>query len=369
MPSKRRVLVVGAKFGEVYLNSFFDEQPGFELCGLLAKGSPRAHQLAKSFGIPLYTDLQELPDAFDVACIVVRSTVVGGNGTFLAESLLRRGIHVIQEHPVHPSDIERLQMLANSLGLVYWINSFYPHTAAGRCWISAAKAIRSELDGTSASFAHLTTSRQLLYSSLDLLVQAIEGQSVAFETGNRVQQGVFDEIDLRTTNTQISIRLQNYMDESDPDQHSLIMHHCQIGWPSGYLTLAASYGPVIWVPTFFDEDHTSNSRSLYNRMSKKDGAFFFSPTAITLLPAHHDWKTIFEREGPDAVSCVLQSLLLRLDGQEVPLGFQPSHQLAIATLWQQILRSIGSPRQCNLKPPRAIALQKIPNSYSLGVTS
>ncbi|HTF62350.1 MAG TPA: Gfo/Idh/MocA family oxidoreductase, partial [Edaphobacter sp.] len=132
MNSKKRVLVVGAKFGEVYLNSFFNEQPGFELCGLMAKGSPRAYQLAKAFGIPLYTSLGQLPDAFDVACVVVRSTVVGGSGTYLAESLLRRGMHVVQEHPVHPTDIETLQTFASSLGLVYWVNSLYSNTLAGR---------------------------------------------------------------------------------------------------------------------------------------------------------------------------------------------------------------------------------------------
>jgi len=138
MNSKKRVLVVGAKFGEVYLNSFFNEQPGFELCGLMAKGSPRAYQLAKAFGIPLYTSLGQLPDAFDVACVVVRSTVVGGSGTYLAESLLRRGMHVVQEHPVHPTDIETLQTFASSLGLVYWVNSLYSNTLAGRRWIYTA---------------------------------------------------------------------------------------------------------------------------------------------------------------------------------------------------------------------------------------
>lgn len=54
MPLK--VLVVGAKFGELYLNSFLLEQPGLQLAGLLANGSPRAKALANAFGITLYTD-------------------------------------------------------------------------------------------------------------------------------------------------------------------------------------------------------------------------------------------------------------------------------------------------------------------------
>lgn len=60
MPLK--VLVVGAKFGELYLNSFLLEQPGLQLAGLLANGSPRAKALANAFGITLYTDVEQLPD-------------------------------------------------------------------------------------------------------------------------------------------------------------------------------------------------------------------------------------------------------------------------------------------------------------------
>lgn len=124
-PSKsRRVVVVGAKFGEVYLNAFLQSRPGLQLAGLLARGSRRAQQLAHDFGIPLYTRLEQLPEDIDIACVVVRSTVAQGEGSQLAAELLKRGIHVVQEHPLHPDDVERLQTLAEQRGLRYWVNSF-----------------------------------------------------------------------------------------------------------------------------------------------------------------------------------------------------------------------------------------------------
>ncbi|GHM26295.1 hypothetical protein ECZU45_00820 [Escherichia coli] len=66
----------------------------------------------------------------DIACIVVRSTVAGGTGTQLARHFLTRGVHVIQEHPLHPDDISSLQTLAQEQGCCYWVNTFYPHTRA-----------------------------------------------------------------------------------------------------------------------------------------------------------------------------------------------------------------------------------------------
>lgn len=70
--------------------------------GILARGSDNAVACAQGYNVPLYTDINQLPhNGINVACVVVRSTVVGGQGTKLANDLLMRGIHVIQEHPVH----------------------------------------------------------------------------------------------------------------------------------------------------------------------------------------------------------------------------------------------------------------------------
>ena len=100
MPSaspKQRVLIVGAKFGEMYLNAFMQPPEGLELVGLLAQGSARSRELAHAFGIPLYTSPEQITRMPDIACIVVRSTVAGGTGTQLARHFLTRGVHVIQE--------------------------------------------------------------------------------------------------------------------------------------------------------------------------------------------------------------------------------------------------------------------------------
>ena len=109
MPSaspKQRVLIVGAKFGEMYLNAFMQPPEGLELVGLLAQGSARSRELAHAFGIPLYTSPEQITRMPDIACIVVRSTVAGGTGTQLARHFLTRGVHVIQEHPLHPDDMQ-----------------------------------------------------------------------------------------------------------------------------------------------------------------------------------------------------------------------------------------------------------------------
>jgi yersiniabactin synthetase, thiazolinyl reductase component len=358
MNDTKRVLVVGAKFGELYLNSFLTAQPGLELAGLMANGSSRARQLARAFGIPLYTSLDQVPGGFDIACVVVRSTIVGGSGSKLAEALLRKGLHVIQEHPLHPTELEQLQALASSLGLKYWVNSFYATASAGYCWLSAAKYIASELKEL-ASFAQLSSSRQLLYSSLDLLLQALHHESGEVEIACLNKSGPFDQISFSWGGTSISLELQNHIDPSDPDQHSLVTHQCQVGWSAGNLSLAGSYGPVLWAPTFFDGQHNTSCESIFARVSHQNALCFDLPTVTTLHEAPKNWRAVLECEAPTAVSRVLCLFLIHIHGHEAPPGLRADHQLTVARLWQQVLRQVGPAKESTLRPPRSINARQL----------
>ncbi|HHU3588439.1 TPA: yersiniabactin biosynthesis oxidoreductase YbtU, partial [Escherichia coli] len=247
MPSaspKQRVLIVGAKFGEMYLNAFMQPPEGLELVGLLAQGSARSRELAHAFGIPLYTSPEQITRMPDIACIVVRSTVAGGTGTQLARHFLTRGVHVIQEHPLHPDDISSLQTLAQEQGCCYWVNTFYPHTRAGRTWLRDAQQLRRCLAKT-PQVVHATTSRQLLYSTLDLLLLALGVDAAAVEYDVVGSFSDFHCLRLFWPEGEACLLLQRYLDPDDPDMHSLIMHRLLLGWPEGHLSLEASYGPVI----------------------------------------------------------------------------------------------------------------------------
>nr|MBX2807557.1 Gfo/Idh/MocA family oxidoreductase [Cellvibrionaceae bacterium] len=67
MVKKKRIVIVGAKFGELYLNNFIEAQPELALVGLVAKGSARAVNLADAFGVTLYRSVDDLPNNIDIA--------------------------------------------------------------------------------------------------------------------------------------------------------------------------------------------------------------------------------------------------------------------------------------------------------------
>ncbi|QTP14369.1 Gfo/Idh/MocA family oxidoreductase [Serratia symbiotica] len=343
--AKQRVLIVGAKFGEIYLNAFIQPPEGLELMGLLAQGSSRSRELAFAFGIPLYTSLEQLPETIDIACIVVRSTVAGGSGTQLAKHFLTRGVHVIQEHPLHPDDLNALQALAQENGCCYWVNSFYPHTHAGRTWINDARQRRRCL-GKAAQFAQVTTSCQLLYSSLGmlLLAQGVDATTVKSEVVSSFAD--FHALRLYWPDGEACLLLQRYLDPADPDMHSLIMHRQLLSWPEGYLSLDASYGPVIWSSSLYVDEHQENAHSLYRRPD-----ILHPSPALTRCTAPLTWRDCCEIAGPAGVAWLLQQFRAHLAGTPEPPACHATHQVALSRLWQQVMQNVGNAEIRHLTPP------------------
>jgi len=271
---------------------------------------------------------------------------------------LLRGIHVIQEHPLHPDDVARLQALANTHGLTYWVNSFYPHVPAGREWIETALRIQHILDGQIPCAMRLTTSRQLLYSTLDLLLQAC-----GLVNGGTVQVHALSSHDDCFVPVQLALpgghqallHLQSYQDPSDPDMFSLVMHQASLMWPCGYLTLEASYGPVVWTSAFHDLQHGNQNHTLYRRANTSD--CYAQPTSMVLRNAPSNWRDAFEVDGPSGVARVLDTLCQVLDGASVPTGFAAQHQLALARLWLDVLHVAPPVIQRSLVAPKPITHQ------------
>lgn len=255
-PKTYSVLVCGTRFGEHYLAALTCAErlwaarpahlPRYRLAGLLARGSERSRALARRLGVPLFSAPDEVPAGIDIACVVVRSAIVGGDGSSLARALLERGMHVLQEHPVHPTDIVRLRELAARHGRRYHVNTFYPHLPAGQRFIDYA---RQSAARNRPAFVEITTSLQLLYSSLDMVCRALGGEGtfacagpLPLDTlpGRPDAPWPFRAIQGVICGVPFSLNLQTYLDPADPDHHSLVMHRIAIGGPEGHVLLAGS---------------------------------------------------------------------------------------------------------------------------------
>jgi len=356
-----RVVVCGTTFGQVYLEAFRDTRLPFRLAGVLAQGSQRSRACADHYGAPLYTDVDELPDDVDIACVVVRGGLLGGRGVELVRRLLERGVHVLQEHPLHHDELAACLRLARARGVVYQLNSFYVHVAPARRFIAAAREL---LRLQPALYVDAACGFQLAYSLLDVLASMLGGvrpwaladlapaSSELRDLGRA--EPPFRSLAGVIAGVPLTLLVQNQLDPSDPDNFAHLMHRVTLGTESGSLMLVNTHGPVVWSP-----------RPRYPRIPRDPAAGpYFAGTggpgleeasAVVVGPAVAPrYGEIFTSEWPAAIGRALLRLREAILAGEDPLR-RGQHHLALCRLWQDVASRLGPPELLDGTEPRTLS--------------
>jgi thiazolinyl imide reductase len=370
MKKPYRVIVCGTRFGEHYLAALSRQRSEFQLVGIVARGSERSHLLAQKLQVSLYTQVEQLPVDIDIACVAIRSRIVGGDGSDIAEHLLQRGVAVLQEHPVHLSDIRRLQTLAQQRGVRYHVNTLYPELPAAACFIDY---VRQSASKQRPAFIELTTSLQLLYSSLDIIGRAIGGLAPMTNHTHPLPERIpgallwpFRQMQGEFAGIPMCINLQTSLDPRDPDHHSLVMHRIAIGGSEGNVCLTSSFGPVVWSHSIYAPDYQHDditSSWLLSPERHRDSHYNQQPTGIVFgAPQAPNLITATEHDFRLAILNALRDLM----ADEVPWWQSPDGWQQHGDAWITLMRNAGIPQitafSAPVKPfpdPRAYAAQLV----------
>ncbi|XKK38858.1 Gfo/Idh/MocA family oxidoreductase [Nocardiopsis sp. ARC36] len=170
-PAPLRTVVCGTNFGRLYIDAV-RSHPGFTLAGLLSTGSRHSRELAERHGVPCHTSPDELPADIDAAVVAVPAAVMGGQGSELARTLLAKGVHVLQEHPLHPDELSESLRAARKAGRQFQVNTHYPHVAPVREFIEAARRLRRL---QRVLFVDAAAPVHVLAPLIDILARALGG--------------------------------------------------------------------------------------------------------------------------------------------------------------------------------------------------
>jgi len=350
------VLVCGTNFGKFYISALMKSNPCFFLAGILAKGSRRSRHIASELGVPLYTDVHEVPESVNIACVVLKSTILGGQGTRVALELLKKGIHVIQEHPVHPGDIGQCLTVAAENRCHYHVNSHFVHVKPVKTFIEyVSKTIRTERP----LFIDACTS--LIYSTLDIIGRALGGlepyginppvvwsDAVLSVMGTEVLpykciQGVIGGVP-------VTFKLQNYFDPDDVDQNYLIMHRLCIGSESGNTTLLSSHGPVVWtqgypMPVKPPGDAVvldSGDESFKGHMSRY--THYSQPTSVVFSQQKGpSYRAVTQDLWPEAMLRALGAMKQQIETGRVSTWQSEDYLRSLSGLWLAFMKGFGKP--------------------------
>ncbi|MFG2157063.1 Gfo/Idh/MocA family oxidoreductase [Streptomyces olivaceus] len=350
-PAPFRVLVCGTNFGRFYAEAA-RRRPGHALAGILSRGSAASREHARSLGVPHYTDVGDLPEDIDAACVAVSSSISGGQGTELARALMDRGIHVLQEHPVHLTELTQNLTHARRRGVQYRLNTHYPHVAPVRAFVDAARRLVAR---QRPLFVDAATPVHLMHPLVDILGQALgtlrpwrfaDPAPLPDAIGPqpfRSLQGVFAGVPL-------TLRVHHQLDPSDRDNHALHWHRISLGTEGGVLTLADTHGPVLWSPRLHIGRDADRRFVLDGPGTGRLGLATTSVVGDTVA-----FRTVFSDLWPEAVGSALDGLREAAEqgGDALRAG---QYDLAVCRIWTDLAARLGPPEIVRPATPRPLAV-------------
>jgi thiazolinyl imide reductase len=347
-----RVVVCGTGFGRVYLAALRRAGMPFELVGILARGSARSRACAAHHRVPLYAAPEQLPADVDVACVVVSAGINGGPGAELAQQLMARGIHVLQEHPLHHDELTACLREAHRRGVVYHLNTHYPHVDAARRFAGAARRLGRRQPPL---FVDALSSFLVLNPLFEIVGRALGALRPWSFAGAASSPGVFRGLDGTIAGVPTTLRVQNQLHAGNRDNGAHLLFRVTLGFEGGNLLLASAHGPVLWSP----RPHMPADYRDAVSIDASSAGELDAPSVSCLGPAEApSYRRIVAEEWPAATARALLDLRSAILDREDPRR-RGQFQLALCRLTAEVTARLGPPDLLWSADPEVLGVEEL----------
>lgn len=328
-----KVLLCGTGFGKVYLNAI-NSMDNYKLAGILGRGNRESISLSTMYKVPYYTNVDEIEEAFDLACVIVPNKAFGGDGSQIARKLLQKGIPTLLEHPAHKNEIIECLKVSNHTNFL--VNPFYRFTETYINYIELLDIIRANSVLLNAS---LECSINVLYSGLDMLCLAIKNIDKYIihssmnmfdkEKGKAGQSTSF--VSMSIGKTPVFLKINREVDVENKDNPMHLYHRIELTFDSGRLLLLNTNGPIVWLP-FID---TQFNGDVINGVQR----IFDFPTSIIF--DCNNTNSIRETVEVEWVNAAERAMKKTLKQETSEKHAFLQFQLFISELWSNVSKEIG----------------------------
>ena len=319
MTAPLRVLLSGANYGRNYIAAMRRRPDMFELSAILSRGSERSAELARECGVRLFTDPQSVgPEEVDLAC-----AAMGRSGNPVLLELLRRGIHVLCEHPQSSEFINEACGEARRSGTIFHLNGHFLKLPPARAFI---RACLEEAGRERPVLIGIETSGRLLYATLDIVRSALGPFSQADTAVVRrgfpftLLTGAVNEIPITLQVQQSQHPTHGKLPDASPSY--VLEQRITIGFPSGVLTLSSVAGPVVWTANFGG--------------STKPGSALWAVIGPQTAPNHemlNEWRTEANLES-------LLEIARSIEDESTPQEQKADHILDVSRFCDQVKATV-----------------------------
>jgi thiazolinyl imide reductase len=316
------VLICGSNYGRFYFEALRLSPSRFKIAGLLARGSAGSISLAREHHVPLFRNVEEIPPGVELAC-----ASLGMDAAAVVLALLRRGIHVLCEHPQGSSFIKKALRAASRAGVCFHLNAHFSDLPPAREFVRQAR-LRGAKEAP--RFVHAMATDRSLYSLGDVLRRAL-GDLEPFSAESVSRGPLLGALCGRIGQVELLLQLQDGRHTAgaplpDGSPFYLVDHRIELGFASGTLTLCSVAGPVIW------NSNLHRRAAVHGAVWKQAGA--------RIGPAYGELYDLRLRANLAAVS----ALARHAAGGALPPEQSPSHILAVSRFWERVSQRISHRR-------------------------
>ncbi|MGH2129313.1 Gfo/Idh/MocA family oxidoreductase [Enterococcus faecalis] len=256
--NKHRILICGANFGEIYVSSLYNSNK-VDLVGIFAQGGQNSERVSKKYRIPIYTKFEDLPEDIDLAYVIVKTSLGGGQGYDIAKQLLTKGIAVIIEQPIHYNEYVELVREAKKNNTYVSTSNFYKYIDDTGIFLKCLNEIIK--NGEKVEYININCGNQFIPPVVQILQEIVGSFKNYSIKGNIVAKNIFDVIQLTIGDINCTISVHNESDALDIDNNFQLFYKIQVGFSSGTIELADPSGPIMWLNRFYIQKKWKDKKS------------------------------------------------------------------------------------------------------------
>ncbi|MBR1692655.1 MAG: Gfo/Idh/MocA family oxidoreductase [Lachnospiraceae bacterium] len=334
----RKAIICGTRFGQFYIEAL-RRIPDIELVGVLARGSRRSQSCAEHYHLSLFNRIEEIPGEVELACVAVKSEVMGGNGNRLALELMKRGIHVLFEQPIHFKEAAHCFRAAQQYRVKFAVADLYTR-------LGAVKNFRENVMRISEKekplYVHVDFATQVSYPLMHLLSELLPGLRNWKVQGEIKETAPFQLLSVLADGTQVTFRAHNEADQADMDGYLHLFFQITAGYSGGRLSLLDPHGPVLWQPrVHFPEEELIPAALTENAppgMEEPNVCVLYSEEALTQ-------REIFTDRWCEALREEIEAFSELIDCEDrAGEAKRLQKQVFYGQMWQQLMQRLGYPQ-------------------------
>ena len=181
-----------------------------------------SYECARYYNIPLYTSLDEVEERVDVACVAVKTGALGGEGANIAKQLLRKGINVLLEQPVHYKELGECYKIAQNQKVYFGVGNLYLNLPAVQNFIRNVHIVSKT---EKIAYINVDLATQVSYPVISILGEVLQTLRPWENVGSICGHVPFQTETVKIGDIPISFRAHNEIEKENIDGFLHIQYH------------------------------------------------------------------------------------------------------------------------------------------------